>query len=78
MDVHCWHSPLFKSRENAPMPPFLPQSVSTPSQAERANAFILIEVLVAMSLITSGWMALEMAGNLSILILSKEGFYLML
>jgi len=38
----------------------------------------LIEVLVAMSLIASRWMALGMAGNLSILILPKEGFYLML
>jgi len=60
------------------MPQFRPQAVSTPSQAERANAFILIEVLVAMSLIASRWMALGMAGNLSILILPKEGFYLML
>lgn len=36
------------------MPQFLPQAVSSPSQAERANGFILLKILVAMSFITSG------------------------
>lgn len=40
------------------MAQFIPQSVSTPSSSEQANGFILLEVLVAMSLVTSSWVVL--------------------
>jgi len=40
------------------MAQFTPQSVPTPSSSEQAKGFILLEVLVAMSLVTSSWIAL--------------------
>jgi Tfp pilus assembly protein PilV len=40
------------------MTQFTLQSALTPNSSEQADGFILLEVLVAMSLVTSSWMAL--------------------
>jgi Tfp pilus assembly protein PilV len=40
------------------MTQFILQSVSTTSSSEQASGFILLEVLVAMSLVASSWMTL--------------------